>query len=485
MNRSNFPRPASARRCRCALASAFILLGGIIAAAPHTFAEQSATAAPPPEVDPPTLTTIDEPLPKPVDDVALNGPPPVESYAIPPAPSEGGKAIYGAGAGITSAPKRFQWGVRLTLRGVYDDNILLSHFDRIHDWYVAIEPAITIGYGDSIVGRGGNYIRLDYAPSIFLYTDHSDDDSIQHLIRLEGQYRFGRLTLGLSQDVQILHGSHLDSSTLDASAVAVAGSINAGVNGRTHVDIYRTTAGASYDLTDKTFLSSEFHYVVNDFNTLISSDEIYGNLFFNYKYSSKLAFGIGGGGGFNTVDVGPDETFEQGLLRVQYQLTGKISLNATAGVEVRQFDSSDSVGSRGDEVSGVYEIGAVYQPFDGTVITLRGSSRVLNSAIVANGDYLATNVLLGVRQRLLGRVYLGFTAGYEHAHYFPTINGVGGAASGDDNYYLIEPAVDVMVTRWFTVGAYYLYRTNDSSRPPDNRFSYYENQVGMRASFTY
>jgi hypothetical protein len=98
---------------------------------------------------------------------------------------------------------------------------------------------------------------------------------------------------------------------------------------------------------------------------------------------------------------------------------------------------------------------------------------------------LATNVLLGVRQRLLQRVYLGFTAGYEHAHYFPTVNGVGGAASGDDDYFLIEPAVDVMVTRWFTVGAYYLYRTNDSSRPPDNRFSYYENQVGLRASFTY
>jgi hypothetical protein len=138
---------------------------------------------------------------------------------------------------------------------------------------------------------------LDYAPSIFLYTDHSDDDSIQHLIRLEGQYHIGRLTLGLSQDVQILHGSHLDSSTLDASAIAIAGSINAGVNGRTHVDIYRTTLGATYDLTEKTFLSGEFHYVLNDFNTLIGSDEIYGNLLFNYKFSPKLSFGIGAGGG--------------------------------------------------------------------------------------------------------------------------------------------------------------------------------------------
>jgi hypothetical protein len=370
--------------------------------------------------------------------------------------------------------------VRLTLRGVYDDNILLSHFDRIHDWYVAIEPAITIGYGDNIVGRSGNYIRLDYAPSIFVYVDHSDDDVIQHLIRLEGQYHLGRLTLGLSQDVQILHGSHLDTSSLDASAIAIAGSINAGVNGRTNADFYRTNVGASYDLSDKTFLTSEFHYDRDDFNTLISSDRIYGNLFFNYKYSSKLAFGIGGSGGVNTVDIGPDQTFEQGLLRVQYQLTGKISLNASAGVEVRQFDSQDGFGSRSDHVSGVYEIGAVYQPFDGTVITLRGSSRVLNSAVVAEADYLATNVLVGVRQRLLQRVYVGLTAGYEHANYFNTVPGAD--VSRDDDYFLIEPAVDVMVTRWFTVGAYYLYRTNDS---PIAQFDYYENQVGMRASFTY
>jgi hypothetical protein len=452
------------------------LLGGIIAWAPQTFGEQSATA-PPPEVDPPVLTAIEEPLPKPVDDPALNGPP-VESYALPPAPSEGGKQVYGPATGITSAPKHFQWGVRLTIRGVYDDNILLSHFDRIGDWYVAIEPAITIGYGD-IVGRHDNYIRLDYAPSIFLYADHSDDDEIQHLIRLEGQYRVGRLTLALSQDVQILHGSHLDTSTLDASAISIAGSINAGVNGRTDAYLYRTALGASYDLSEKTFLSGQFVYWVDNFNTLISSDEIYGNLFFNYKYSPKLAFGIGVGGGFNTVDIGPDSTFEQGLLRVQYQLTGKISLNASAGVEVRQFDSFEGE-SRSDRVSPVYEVGAVYQPFDGTVITLRGSSRVLNSARVAEADYLATNFLLGVRQRLLQRVYVGFTAGYEHADYFNTVPGAD--VSRNDDYFLIEPAIDVMVTRWFTVGAYYLYRTNDS---PIAQFDYYENQVGFRASFTY
>src|SRR4029434_5142907 len=181
----------------------------------------------------------------------------------------------------------------------------------------ALAPAITIGYGDSIVGRNGNYIRLDYAPSIFLYTDHSDADSIQHLIRLEGQHNFGRLTLGLSQDVQILHGSHLDTSTLDASAISIAGSINAGVNGRTNAEFYRTNLGATYELTDRTFLSSMFAFWVDEFNTLISSDVVYGNLFFNYKYSPKLAFGIGGGGGWMEADTSPNQTYEEGRLRVQ------------------------------------------------------------------------------------------------------------------------------------------------------------------------
>ena len=472
----NFYQFVSARKHRRALATAFILLGGIIAA-PRIFAQDSAPGpAVPSEVDPPILA-VEKPIPAIVDDVALNGPP--ETYVLPPAPAAGGKEVTGGTTSITSAPKHFQWGVRLTVRGVYDDNIFLSHFDRQSDWYVAIEPAITIGYGN-IVERQGSYIRLDYAPSIFVYIDHDDSTAAQHLIRLEGQAGFGRLLLGLSQDVQLLNGGHLDRSGLDASAVSIAGSINAATNGTTDAQLYETNFSGSYDLSDKTFISGGVIYRRQDFNTLISSDEFLGNLFFNYKYSPRLAFGIGGSGGFRTVDLGPDETFEQGLLRVQYQATGKIAVNASAGVEVRQFDSFNGFSSRSDRVSGVYEIGATYQPFDGTMITLRGSSRVLSSATVAFNDYVATNILLGVRQRMLQRVYLGFTAGYEHADYLETVPGLD--IKRTDDYFLIEPAVDVMVTRWCTVGAYYLYRTNDS---PIQRFDYYENQFGMRASFTY
>jgi hypothetical protein len=68
--------------------------------------------------------------------------------------------------------------------------------------------------------------------------DHDDVNSVQHLIRLEGQTGFGRLQLGLSQDVQLLNGGHLDRSGLDASAISIAGSINAATSGTTDAQLY-------------------------------------------------------------------------------------------------------------------------------------------------------------------------------------------------------------------------------------------------------
>ena len=111
---------------------------------------------------------------------------------------------------VSAVERRFQWAFRLNLRGVYDDNIFLTPTDEVDDYYFAIEPGLTLGWGD-IVGRNANYIRLNYAPSIFIFTDQSDSDAIQHLIRLEAHYNFGRLGLSLSQDVQLLDGTNLNT----------------------------------------------------------------------------------------------------------------------------------------------------------------------------------------------------------------------------------------------------------------------------------
>ena len=146
------------------------------------------------------------------------------------------------------------------------------------------------------------------------------------------------------------------------------------------------------------------------------------------------------------------------------------------GVEFRQFDNS----SDSDHVSPVFELGATYQPFDGTTLSLRGSRRTFNSAVLAAQDYSASSIVFGARQRFCQRVYLGLTTGYENDDYFSTVNGFN--ATRTDNYYFVQPAVDVMVTRWMTVGAYYLHRQNNSAAA---NFSFRDNQFGVRASFTF
>src|SRR6478752_8254097 len=90
----------------------------------------------------------------------------------------------------------FHYQLSLTVRGVWDDNIFISHTDKVSDYYFAIEPIVTIEWGD-IAGRSRSYLRLDYMPSAILFVDHSDQDAFNQYLHLEGGYSSGRLTLTL------------------------------------------------------------------------------------------------------------------------------------------------------------------------------------------------------------------------------------------------------------------------------------------------
>ncbi len=106
---------------------------------------------------------------------------------------------------VSSEPRRFHYGFQVTARGVYDDNINISQTNRVSDYYFAIEPILTLGLGD-ITGHEDNYIRLDYAPSLFLFADHSEDDAVQQLIHLDGQHQFSKLTVKFGEEIAILDG---------------------------------------------------------------------------------------------------------------------------------------------------------------------------------------------------------------------------------------------------------------------------------------
>src|SRR5205823_10651552 len=163
-------------------------------------------------------------------------------------------------------------------------------------------------------------------------------------------------------------------------------------------------------------------------------------------------------GGYDVVDdPNPAQTFEQANARISYQPSGKISVNVSGGVEFRQFEHN----SRHQYVTPVFELALSYQPFDPTTITLSGSRSTYNSGVLAGQDFAGTTITAGLRQRLLQRFYVGVSGGYQNSDYFSTVNSV--AATRQDNYHFIEPSLDFSITRFWTIGGYYLHRQNDSS----------------------
>jgi len=382
-----------------------------------------------------------------------------------------GKNVFPGGETVSSGePRHFHYELRLTVRGVWDDNIFISNTNRVSDYYFAIEPEITIGIGD-IEGRNRSYLRLDYMPSAILYVDHSDEDAFNQLIHLEGGYSFGRLRLSLFEDVALLESANLNS-LFDTTGLWA----NTDASAPTRVNIFNTRAIANYELTGKVSLQGEFGSSIFFYPNNISDYTVSGGLYVYYNWLPKVTVGIGGTFGYDWVDdPTANQSFEQVNLRLNYDVTAKFNLYASGGVEFRQFD-----GERGTYTSPVFEVGLIHHPFDGTTFTLAAGRRIYNSGFLPDQDFATTYVVARFQQRLFQRVYFGLGAGYENSDYFATARNV--SAPRDDDYWFIEPSVDVLITRWLSAGVYYLHRRDSSS---ESFFSFYDNQVGVRATLRF
>jgi hypothetical protein len=305
-------------------------------------------------------------------------------------------------------------------------------------------------------------------PSAILFVDHSDQDAFNQLIHLEGGYNSGRLTLTLSEDIALLESANLNSF-FDTTGLWA----NTDASGPTRMNIFYTRLTANYALTGKISLQAEFYSPSYVYPGNISDYTIAGGLYVYYNFRPKLSVGIGGTFGYNWVDApSTNQTFEQVNLRLNYEWTAKVGLYASAGVEFRQFD-----GNRSTYDTPVFEVGATYHPFSGTYLSLAAGRRIYNSGFLPNQDFATTFVAGRFQQRLFHRVYLGLGAGYENSDYFATDRDV--SATRNDDYWFIEPSVDVLITRWLSAGVYYLHREDSSNQ---DFFSWEDNQVGVRAT---
>ena len=377
------------------------------------------------------------------------------------------------GAPVSESVRRFHYELTIQVAEIYDDNVTLASNNRVHDFYTRIGPALTLGFGDTIV-REENFLELYYEPDFLIFADHSNFDAVEQVAHLAGQYHFSRLTVGVVENIQL-------AETGDSQLPGFTGTIVHGVNidtgGRRRINTYATHLSAAYELTGKTFLSSAGDYaLINYPSGLTDSQRISGNLFLNYQYSPKLVVAAGGTGGRDVLNqANSNQNFEQADLRASYNPTGKLSASGLVGLEFRQFDTGSH-----DSVTPVLDLSASYKPFDGTSISIDASRGTQTSAALLGQDYTSTQFQATAQQRLLQRVVLSFTAGYQNLDYFGT--DMHTVASREDNYYFIQPAIDVRITNFWFAGAFLVHRENTSTF---SNFGFNDTQVGIRTALKF
>jgi hypothetical protein len=342
---------------------------------------------------------------------------------------------------------------QLTAGATYDDNITLTTTNKLSDWIWTVTPRLA-AVADNTMDGYGTLLTIDYSPSFLFFTQHSDNDTIDHHASLAGSWVMSKLSLGLRQ--------RFDQTT--------AGSIEVGERLRQRQ--YNTELTTRYKLGEKTSIELNPRLTISETENLIGYTEWAADAFLNRQLTSKITGSFGGSGGYIDTDGSPIQTYERALARLTYALTGKVELNATGGVEWRDYHNGSST------VIPVFGLGAAYHPFEGTTITLEGHRRDEISGLLTNQDYTATTVALGLRQRVMDRLHVSFTGSYENRDYHATNTGV--ATPRRDDFYLLRSEVELSLVRHFTVNVFYQYERDDSS---DSTRRFADNQVGVQGTW--
>ena len=368
-----------------------------------------------------------------------------------------------------------EYAVHLNVRGAYDDNIGLTHTNRLDDFYVQIQPSLMLGVGDVV--KTDTFLAAIYAPSIYRYDDHPDFDSDQHQARILGGIKSGNLILRFTQDVAILNNIVLAATSDERSALGT-------VNGRTDLDIYNTLLAANYNMTPTDFLFSELKMSRTEYAQPLVSSELYAvDLYLNHGFSRSLVLGAGVEGGYNTVDFPtPNQSMMQANGHLRFQPSDRFSFDVIAGAEFRKFESSSQTIGRGSYCTPVFSISASWLPCDSTRIIFGATRQILNSAAQTAQDYVDTNLNMTIRERLSRQLYFIVLGGYEHVDYFNTIDSPTPLPTLSDDYYYIQPSVDILLTRFCSVGGYYLRRQNSGSA---SMVDFYSNEYGVRMSIKF
>jgi hypothetical protein len=364
----------------------------------------------------------------------------------------------------------FDYAIHLTLRGAYDDNIALTHTNRLDDWFAEIHPGLTLGFGD--VKNQTTFLALAYMPSFFRYDDHPDFNNDAHIVNVLGGYKNDDVSIRVSQDIGIFKNIVLAGTTAERSNVGAA-------NGRTDLEVYNTRANANINVTKDDFIFAEYKMYLVEYDQPLVSSELYAaDVYVNHSFSRQFVLGVGMQGGYDQVDFPtPNQTMVQTNAHLNWTPGNQFTIDIIAGEEFRSFEND----ARGPYTTPVLSMSAIYSPNEATRIVFGASRQIYNSAAATAQDYVDTTASGSIREHVCKPLYLGVSAGYEHVNYFNASSASPFITISDD-YFYVQPSADIVLTRFWSIGGYYLRRQNDASLSSS---SFYSNEAGVRTSLKF
>jgi hypothetical protein len=365
----------------------------------------------------------------------------------------------------------FQYAIHLTIRGAYDDNIGLTHTNPLHDRFVEIQPSVLLGLGDLV--KQDTFLAAIYLPSFYRYDDHSQFDSDQHIAHFLGGISSGNLILRLSQDVAIRKNIVLAGTSAERSSLGTT-------TGRTDLNTYNTRLSLNYNMTPSDFIFSELIMNRTDYAAPLIDSELYAaDLYLNHGFSQQLILGLGVVGGYNAVDFPtPDQSMVQANVHLNYTPNRQFSVDIIAGEEFRTFENN----ARGSYDTPVFVISAGFAPNDDIKFGLTATRQIYNSAAATAQDYVDTSVNGLMREHICKPLYFTLLGGYEHVEYFNAIDLPMPLPTLRDDYFYIQPAVDIVLTRFWIIGGYYLRRQNTGSV---STVDFHANEFGVRTTIKF
>jgi hypothetical protein len=196
----------------------------------------------------------------------------------------------------------------------------------------------------------------------------------------------------------------------------------------------------------------------------------------NFKVWEHLNFGLGAGGGYDNVETGPDQIFEQAQGRFNWRVTDRLSISANGGLEDRQYRTANA----SSLIDPIYGTSIQYQPFGHTTLALTVNSSVSQAFLVAE-ETETTSYNAVLTQRLLGKMTLTVSGGYSITKYVATGAAEAGFSRKDD-YDTFNARLSWPLFKRGTAGVFYQNTFNQSTA---EGFSYGSTQFGCDIGYRY